>query len=346
MSFDSDVSPSSVPTGSPHLDRERVGDFQPGDMATQLERGLGEENLPGGSLPDEGELQLQPGVEPVARSQWQLFLRRFLRHRMAVISLLVLVILCAMCFGASWIAPYPKNNQDLLAKVGGPSTAHWFGNDNIGRDEFTEVLYAGQVSLKIGLSVALISTVIGVALGSLAGYFGRWTDQLVMRITDLFLVIPQLVILAIAIKKFGQSDTMIALVLAALFWMYTARVVRGQVLSIREKEYVEAARAAGASNSRIIIRHILPNIIGPVMVNATLAVAAAIITESTLSFLGFGVQPPSTSWGNMLSNAEGVVGTRLAYLLYFPGVMIFITVLAVNFLGDGLRDAFDPQSHE
>jgi len=344
MSFDSDVSPSSVPTGSPRFDRERVGDFQPGDMATQMESGLGQENLPGGSLPDEGELQ--PGVEPVARSQWQLFRRRFLRHRMAVISLLVLIILCMMCFGASWIAPFPKNNQDLLAPVAGPSGAHWFGTDTIGRDEFTEVLYAGQISLKIGLSVALISTVVGVALGSLAGFFRGWTDQLVMRVTDLFLVIPQIVILSIAIKKFGQSDTMIALVLAALFWMYTARVVRGQVLSIREKEYVEAARAAGASSSRIIIRHILPNIIGPFIVNATLAVAAAIIAESTLSYLGFGVQPPSTSWGNMLSSAEGVIGTPRAYLLYFPGLMIFVTVLAVNFLGDGLRDAFDPQAHE
>ncbi len=346
MSFDPDISPSSVPTGTPHLDRERFADMEPGDMATQLESGLGRENLPGGSLPDEGELQLQPGVEPIARSQWQLFRRRFLRHRLAVISLLVLIILCLMCFGASWIAPFPKNNQDLLAPVVGPNGTHWFGVDNIGRDVFTETLYAGQISLKIGLSVALISTVVGVALGSLAGFFRGWTDQLVMRVTDLFLVVPQLVVLAIAIKKFGQSDTMIALVLAGLFWMYTARVVRGQVLSIREKEYVEAARAAGASNSRIIVRHILPNIIGPVMVNATLAVAAAIIAESTLSFLGFGVQPPSTSWGNMLSSAEGAVGTRLAYLLYFPGLMIFITVLAVNFLGDGLRDAFDPQAHE
>jgi peptide/nickel transport system permease protein len=346
MTLDPEVSPSSVPTGTPHFDRERVGDMQPGDMATQLEEGLGRENLPGGSLPDLHEGGLRPGMEPVARSQWQLFRRRFFRHRMAVISLLVLIILCLMCFGASWIAPFPKNDQNLLAKVGGPSSAHWFGTDNIGRDEFTEVLYAGQISLKIGLSVALISTIIGVALGAVAGYFGRWTDQLVMRVTDLFLVIPQLVILAIAIKRFGQSDTMIALVLAGLFWMYTARVVRGQVLSIREKEYVEAARAAGASNTRIIVRHILPNIIGPIMVNATLSVAAAIITESTLSFLGFGVQPPSTSWGNMLASAEGVVGTRLAYLLYFPGLLIFITVMAVNFLGDGLRDAFDPQAHE
>jgi len=344
MSFESEISPSAGSAGQPHFDRERVGDFQPGDMATQLEQGLGRENLVG--LPEEGESQLSPGVEPEARTQWQLFFRRFLRHRLAVASLFVLIIMIVLCFGASWIAPYPKNAQDLLALPKPPSGAHWFGTDDLGRDEFTETLYAGQISLKIGIAVALLSTLIGTVFGAVAGYFRGWTDQLVMRITDLFLVVPQLVVLAIAIKRFGQSDTMIALVLAALFWMYVARVVRGQVLSVREKEFVEAARASGASAPRIITRHILPNIIGPIMVNATLAVAGAIIAESTLSFLGFGVQPPSTSWGNMLSNAEGAVGTPKAYLLYFPGLMIFITVLAVNFLGDGLRDAFDPQSHE
>ena len=149
-----------------------------------------------------------------------------------------------------------------------------------------------------------------------------------------------------AIRKFGGTQWVVSFVLAAVFWMYTARVVRAQVLSIREKEFVEAARASGASSGRIIIRHILPNIIGPVVVSATLAVAAAIVTESSLSFLGFGVQPPETSWGNMLTTAEQQVGTPQAYLMYFPGMMIFITVIAVNFLGDGLRDAFDPQSKD
>jgi peptide/nickel transport system permease protein len=165
-----------------------------------------------------------------------------------------------------------------------------------------------------------------------------------MWVTDLFLVVPELVLLAIALEYFGQSTWTIVFVLAAVFWMYNARVVRGQVLSLKEKEFVDAARAAGASPVRIIVRHVLPNAIGPIIVNATLAVSAAIITESTLSFLGFGVQPPETSWGNMLADAEGYVGTDQAYLLYFPGLAIFVTVLAVNFLGDGLRDAFDPQS--
>jgi peptide/nickel transport system permease protein len=165
-----------------------------------------------------------------------------------------------------------------------------------------------------------------------------------MRFSDLFLIVPDIALLAWALQYFGQGNVTIILVLAGIFWMYIARVVRGQVLSLKEKEYVEAARAAGASPFRIITRHILPNTIGPIMVDATLAVAAAIITESTLSFLGFGVQPPSTSWGKMLSDAEGYVGTKKAYLLYFPGLAILLTVLAVNFLGDGLRDAFDPQS--
>jgi peptide/nickel transport system permease protein len=283
-------------------------------------------------------------AEPRPRSQWQLFARRFLRHRLAVVGLVVLVMLCVLCFGAKQFAPYPKNHQDLLLGPTPPSRQHWFGTDQLGRDEFTEVLYAGQISLKIGLGVALISTLAGAIVGALAGYFGRATDQLLMRFTDLFLVVPQIAILAVALQQFGQTDTAIILVLAAVGWMYIARVVRGQVLSIKEKEFVEAARAAGAPSGRIITRHLLPNCIGPIVVNATLAIAAAIVAESTLSFLGFGIQPPDTSWGNMLSTAEGNYSIN-AHLLYFPGLAILLTVLAVNFLGDGLRDAFDPQSN-
>jgi peptide/nickel transport system permease protein len=284
------------------------------------------------------------GEDMVARSQWQLFLRRFVRHRMAIISLTVLVLICVACFGARWLAPYPKNNQDLLMGAGGPSVKHWFGTDDLGRDQLTEIMYAGQISLRIGLGVALISTVVGAILGSLAGYFSRWTDQLLMRLTDLFLVVPAIAILAIAIKKFGNSATTIVLILAGLGWMYIARIVRSQVLALKEREFVEAARASGASSGRIVARHLLPNMMGPILVNATLAIAAAIITESTLSFLGFGVQPPTTSWGRMLSDAEGYVGTTKAHLLYFPGLALLLVVLAVNFIGDGLRDAFDPQS--
>jgi len=317
---------------------------------------------PDGLLPDEprGPGGVATGVGPVEqlppaggevdeaivvhRSQWELFRRRFLRHKMAIVSIAVLVLLFVVCFGASVIAPYDPTQQDLLLGPVGPSWAHWFGTDELGRDQLSRILYAGQISLKIGLAVALISTVVGTVVGAVAGYAGKATDQALMRLTDLFLVIPAIAILAIALKKFGRDDLTIILVLAGLFWMYVARVVRGQVLSLKEKEFVEAARASGASATRIVVRHLLPNVVGPIVVNATLAVATAIIVESTLSFLGFGVQPPMTSWGNMLSNAEGYVGTSRAYLLYFPGLAILLTVLAVNFLGDGLRDAFDPQS--
>jgi len=290
------------------------------------------------------ELELLGAPEPAASTQWALFRRRFLRHRMAVISALVLIVLFVVCFGAQWVAPYKKNHQNLLIGAVGPSGAHWFGTDELGRDQLTEILYAGQISLKIGLSVALIATVVGTWLGALAGFFGKLSEQVLMRITDLFLVVPAIAILAIAVKKFGSDSTTIVLILAALGWMYIARVVRGQVLSIKEKEFVEAARASGASSGRIIARHILPNVVGPILVNATLGIAAAIVTESTLSFLGFGVQPPTTSWGRMLSDARGTVGTDKAHLIYFPGLALLVTVLAVNFIGDGLRDAFDPQS--
>jgi peptide/nickel transport system permease protein len=302
--------------------------------------------IPGGSprLPIAPELGDGAGSGPEPRSQWQLFRARFLKHRLAVVSATILVLLIVACFGAPWIAPYPKNQQDLLLGPVGPNGQHWMGTDELGRDMLTEILYAGQTSLRIGFVVAFLSTILGTVVGAIAGYFGRWADQGLMRLTDLFLVIPQLVVLAIAIQGLGETPLVISLSLAGLFWMGEARVVRGQVLALREREFVEAARSIGASSTRVVFRHIIPNCVGPILVGATLGVAGAILTESALSFLGFGVQPPATSWGSLLDNANGYVGTPQAYLIYFPGLMIFITVLAVNFLGDGLRDALDPQS--
>lgn len=286
---------------------------------------------------------LPPDFDPAPRTQWQLIRRRFFRHRVALVSVVVLLLLMAACFGAHWIAPYPKGKQDLLLGPTGPSGKHWFGTDNLGIDQLTTLLYAGQVSLKIGMAVALISTIIGTFIGAMAGYYGKIADQLLMRATDLFLVVPQIAVLAIVLRKFGHTVNWIIVILAALGWMYVARIVRGQVLSIKEKEFVEAACASGASSMRVIVRHILPNCIGPILVNATLAIAGAIITESTLSFLGFGIQIPDESWGHMLSSAEGNFSIN-THLLYFPGLLILLTVLCVNFLGDGLRDAFDPQA--
>jgi peptide/nickel transport system permease protein len=296
-------------------------------------------------------------LDPLARSQWQLFRRRFFRHKLAVAAGVVLLLLYLSVILAPQLAPYELNPEldsaTLADSRQGPSFDHLFGTDQLGRDQLTRVLYAGRVSLLIGLSVAVVSTLIGVTIGSMAGYLGGWLDQLLMRATDLFLVVPSLAVLMIAQKGlagdeiFGfqlSSQTLIILILSILFWQYIARVVRGVFLSLKEKEFVEAARACGASTPRIIVRHMLPNAIGPIVVNTTLVVGIAILTESTLSFLGFGVQPPDVSWGDMLAKARDSVGTDTAYLIYFPGLFILVTVLAVNFLGDGLRDAFDPQS--
>ncbi len=295
-----------------------------------------------------------PHHEPIElagtpRSQWYLFRRRFLRHRLAIVSIVVLVLLILLCFGAGLLQRFtpfvaPAGRQNLELGPVGPSGAHWFGTDQLGRDYFSEMLYAGRTSLLIGLVVAFLSTVIGTTIGAIAGYFGGISDQLLMRLTDLFLVLPSLIVLALALRYFGGQVFVIELVLAALFWMGLARIVRSQVRSIKEKEFIEAARAGGASSRQIIIRHVLPNCIGPIVVAATLAVVQAILVESALSYLGYGVKPPATSWGSMLSDSKGYFGTDQAYLIWFPGLAILITVLCVNFIGDGLRDAFDPKS--
>jgi peptide/nickel transport system permease protein len=294
------------------------------------------------SSPDTG---LLAGAEPEPRTQWQLFRRRYVRHKAAMFGTLLLLIVMVACFGADWLAPYERNDQDLLRPIVGPGRDHLLGVDELGRDYFTEVLFAGQLSLQIGIAVAIISTIIGTAFGALAGYFGGLTDQVLMRLTDTFLIIPPIALLAVALKRFGGTNQLvIILILAFLAWMTIARVVRGQVLSLKEKEFVEAARAIGCSDMRVILRHIIPNLVGTIMVNITVVIATAIIAESTLSFLGYGVQPPKSSWGNMLSQARGYVDTDKVYLLIFPGLMILLVVLAVSFIGDGLRDAFDPQA--
>jgi peptide/nickel transport system permease protein len=283
-----------------------------------------------------------------ARSQWRLVGRRFFRHKLAVAALLVLVTFYFLALFAPQIAPYeltPRLTGDvLLGARKGPSGAHWFGTDELGRDQLTRVLYAGRVSLVIGLLVALISTAIGTTIGALAGYLGGKTDRAMMFITDLTLIIPGLAVLMIAQKGLGGSTETIILILSLLFWTTIARVIRGVFLSLKEKEYIEAAKSIGCSTPRIIFRHMLPNTVGPIIVNTTLVVGGAILIESTLSFLGFGVEPPAVSWGNMIAQSKNAVGSSTAYLIYFPGLALFFTILAVNFLGDGLRDALDPQS--
>jgi peptide/nickel transport system permease protein len=295
----------------------------------------------------------QVANEPAARSQWNLFFRRFRRHRLAIASLVFLVVLYLLVSFPHLTAPYPLNPK-TLSPPKGPTLTHLFGTDDLGRDQTTRMIYAAHVSMTIGLLVAIFSTLIGTFVGAVAGYFGGWIDQLLMRLTDLFLVVPALIVIAVAQQGLANkalpllgrvsSSSLIIGILSVLFWMYIARVVRGLFLALKEKEFIEAARASGASSWRIMFRHILPNTIGPIVVNTTLVVAQAILLESTLSFLGFGIKPPAVSLGSMLSDAETWVGTHNAYLIYFPGLMLLLIVLSVNFLGDGLRDAFDPQS--
>ncbi|MDQ3106362.1 MAG: ABC transporter permease, partial [Actinomycetota bacterium] len=267
---------------------------------------------------------------------------------LAVAALAVLVLFYLSAIFASQLAPFeltPELTGDVLDGARkGPSAEHWFGTDELGRDQLTRVLYAGRISLVIGLMVALISTAIGTTVGALAGYLGGRVDRVMMFITDLALVIPGLAVLMIAQKGLGGSTRTIILILSLLFWTTIARVIRGVFLSLKEKEFVEAARAIGCSTPRIIFRHMLPNTVGPIIVNTTLVVGGAILIESTLSFLGFGVEPPDVSWGNMIAQSKNSVGSTLAYLIYFPGLALFLTILSVNFLGDGLRDALDPQS--
>lgn len=277
-------------------------------------------------------------------TQRQLAWRRFKRHKLAIGSAVVLAILTLVTILANVISPFEYAELDLKALTQSPSLSHLMGTDTLGRDEFTRVLYGGRISLLVGISVALSAGIIGTVIGAVAGYYGGWIDNLMMRVTDLFLAIPflvTLIIASIALRGTLPAPWDIILILTLFFWMGEARIVRGLFLSLKEKEFVEAARSLGASNRRIIFRHILPNAMGPIIVGVTLAVAAAILTESALSFLGFGVQPPTPTWGNMLSEARNQI-TAAPWLLWFPGFMILLSVLCVNFLGDGLRDALDP----
>jgi len=290
-----------------------------------------------------GDVTVEAGLEVKARSQWSYARRRFLRHRLAMGSLVVLIIVFGAGAFANLVAPYSYDAIDLNNVLQGPTTVghHYFGTDEIGRDYFSRVVYGIRTSASVGLIVAGVSTIIGVFVGAFAGYFGGVFDNLLMRFTDLVLTLPVLAILLCAAALWGQgSQWDIAIILAVLFWTGLARIVRGVFLSLREKEYVEAAKAAGSGDMRIMFRHILPNTLGPIIVNATLIVAAAILTEAALSFLGFGIKPPTPALGALLQS--GQQNPQKWWLTIFPGLTIVLIVLCINFIGDGLRDALDP----
>jgi ABC-type dipeptide/oligopeptide/nickel transport system permease subunit len=308
--------------------------------------------VPGGGADEGLTLSYESGVEAKARSQWAYARMRFFRHRLAVVSLLVLIAACVVALRPAWFAPAGPNDQDYLVILQEPSWAHPFGTDHLGRDYLSRVIFGLQTSLWVAIVVAVLATIIGTTIGAIAGYYGGVVDNLLMRFTDLILTLPGLAVLLTAAAFLGQepkdigpvtiSQTMmIALILAFLFWTGLARIVRGVFLSLREKEFVEAARASGAADRRIILRHILPNCVGPIVVTMTLIVATAILTEAALSFLGFGIQPPNPALGNLI-NEGNTGGFGAWWLVTFPGIFIVVIALAVNFIGDGLRDALDP----
>ena len=329
-----------------------------------------------------------PGVQREAQSYsyWGFAWRRFKRHRLAMFGAAVMILLILGAIAAPILTPYEFSRQNRKVRFSGPSFsvptdpalvgqcirprvllwpcgAHPFGTDDLGRDILARVLQGGRVSLLVGFVAAIFSTLLGGAIGALAGYWGRAPDAVISRFIEIMLSIPQLPLLLIfvgllanpqvrfaaALSDFlgdAKSIAVIVVVIIAFSWMSTARLVRGQILSLREREFVEAARAVGAPSWRIVFRHLLPNATAVMIVQATLMTGEAILIESGLSFLGLGIQAPAVSWGNMLSRAqEFLYYPNGVYIAFFPGLFIFLTVLCANFVGDGLRDALDPRHH-
>ena len=273
-------------------------------------------------------------------------LQTFARHRLALAGAFVILALALIAIFAPFVANHDPNRVDLLATAQGPNRTHWLGTDDIGRDVFSRIVYGTRISLSVGLVSVTIYVLIGTVLGAVSGYFGGWIDSTIQRFTDAVMCFPSLIIIIAAVAITGPSIVNVMIVIGLLTWPGICRLVRGQFLSLREREFVEAARAMGARPSRIIFRHLLPNAVAPITVAATFGVAAAILTEAGLSFLGLGVQPPTASWGNMINTAQSAAVLQEMPWLWVPaGIMIALAVLSINFVGDGLRDAIDPRSN-
>jgi peptide/nickel transport system permease protein len=294
--------------------------------------------------------RLEPVLPTEHTSMARIYTRRFLRHRFATAGLVVLVLVVFSALLAPALTQDP-NALSASDRKAAPSAEHWLGTDEAGRDILARTVHGGRISLAVGIAATGIALLLGTLIGAVAGYFGGAVDAVLMRLTDAFLCFPQLFVLIVFgtlmrttdLRVLQGSMTPIAVIIGVLSWMGLARIVRATFLSLREQDYVDAARSVGAGNARIMVRHILPGAVGPIVVQATLLIAATIITESGLSYLGFGVQPPTSSWGNLLDGAKPFLQTLPMYAIA-PGMMIFLTVMSINFVGDGLRDALDPHS--
>jgi peptide/nickel transport system permease protein len=298
-----------------------------------------------GSPTDSGDVPDTLGPKDVVRSPTREVIRRFMRHRLAMTGLIVFLVITLMAVFAPVVTQYDPNQIDLRARNQGPSMEHWLGTDRTGRDIYTRTVYAGRISLLVGVLAVAISVVIALVLGACAGFFGGLIDSIIMRFTDVMMTFPPVVIFVAVAAAAGPGLRNTILVIGLLFWMIPCRLVRAKILSVRETEYITAARAIGVPTGRIVRLHAIPNVLDVIIVYATLGIANAILLEAGLSFLGVGIQPPTSSWGNMLNVARNINTLESEPWLWIPpGIAIVLTVLAVNLIGDGLRDALDPRS--
>ncbi len=300
--------------------------------------------------------------EPIAPplTPQQLILRRFSKHRLAIWGMVGFgLLLLFIIIGSILVTDEKANEVDLIARLSPPTQLHWMGTDSTGRDIFARMIHGGQISLIVGFLSVIFSVSVGAVVGGVAAYYGGWVDTVLMRFTEAMLSIPSLFLLIVLGKYLGKdvqtinvfghsysgSVAIVIVVIGATSWMYLARIVRANVLSLREMDYISASKSLGASDVRIFFRHLMPNTMGAIIVSSTLGLAGAILNEAYVSFLGLGVQPPTASWGNMLTSAQSFIQRGAWWMWVFPSLFIIITILCINLIGDGLRDAFDPRSN-
>lgn len=293
-------------------------------------------------MTDEKKILGQGASLGASVSPWRRSWERFLSNKSALAAGIFVGGMLIVCGSASWIAPFPFEAQDLALGASGPSREHWLGTDTLGRDVLSRLLYGGQVSLKVGLIATAVSCVIGIAYGMLAGWFGGARDSVMMRLVDILYALPFTLFVILLTVLFGQEMWLIYVAIGAISWLTMARIVRNQARELREQAFVEAAVCMGQSPAKIMLRHLLPNILGTVIVYATLTVPGVMLTEAFISFLGLGVKPPMTSWGLMIKEGADAM-QDYPWLLFFPGMFFAGTLFALNLFGDGLRDAFDPK---
>ncbi|MBN4046723.1 ABC transporter permease subunit [bacterium AH-315-P07] len=293
-------------------------------------------------MPDAGAIQIVDLEIEKGVSLWQDAFRRLRKNRLALMGFCFLTFIAVVTLLAPWIAPYSYETQDLSLGATPPSSDHWLGTDYLGRDLFTRILYGGRISLMVGFAATAVSLLVGVLYGATAGFIGGRIDTLMMRIVDILYALPFTIFVIILMVFFARSIILLFLAIGAIEWLTMSRIVRGQVLSLKEKEFVEAAISMGLSRTRILLRHLIPNTLGPIIVYTTLTIPNVMLLEAFLSFLGLGVQPPMSSWGLLIHDGAEQM-EQYPWLLLYPSIALSLTLFSLNFLGDGLRDALDPR---